>query len=391
MRKTYRITPVYTGDVSGAAAALFELGGMVVIHDPSGCNSTYNTHDETRWYDNDSLIYLSGLNEIDSITGNDEKLIEDILLAAEQVSPKFIALVNSPIPYLIGMDMEAACRIVEKRSGIPAFYIQTNAMHDYVAGAGLAYEQLAKRFILPSKKKTKRSVNILGMTPLDFVNEESVSSIKNILKESGWEINSVWSMGCTLEDIHKSASAELNLVVSAAGLPAAKYMYKEYGISWIAGIPCSTFRGTLLREMEKAISGEQYDRVPYVNKYAETRSDASPDAGKKKIRIIGEAVTMGSLAASLREKFQVDADIICPLENSEELCACDANLVKGEEGVEEALRDADVVIADPLYRVLCRRKEFIELPHLAFSGRIFLKNIPDLMEWIPEFNLTERR
>ena len=44
MKKTYRILPVYTGDVSGAASALYELGGMTVIHDPSGCNSTYNTH-----------------------------------------------------------------------------------------------------------------------------------------------------------------------------------------------------------------------------------------------------------------------------------------------------------------------------------------------------------
>ena len=48
MRQAYRILPVYTGDVSGVCSALYELGGMVVMHDPSGCNSTYNTHDETR-------------------------------------------------------------------------------------------------------------------------------------------------------------------------------------------------------------------------------------------------------------------------------------------------------------------------------------------------------
>lgn len=41
------------------------LAGMTVMHDPSGCNSTYNTHDEIRWYDQDSLIYISGLTEIE--------------------------------------------------------------------------------------------------------------------------------------------------------------------------------------------------------------------------------------------------------------------------------------------------------------------------------------
>ena len=31
----------YTADCSGVASALYELGGMTVIHDASGCNSTY--------------------------------------------------------------------------------------------------------------------------------------------------------------------------------------------------------------------------------------------------------------------------------------------------------------------------------------------------------------
>ena len=69
MRQSYKIIPVYTADVSGVCSALYELGGMVVMHDPSGCNSTYNTHDEIRWYDQDSLIYISGLTEIDAVMG----------------------------------------------------------------------------------------------------------------------------------------------------------------------------------------------------------------------------------------------------------------------------------------------------------------------------------
>ena len=82
MRQSYRIIPVYTADVSGVCSALYELGGMTVMHDPSGCNSTYNTHDEIRWYDQDSLIYISGLTERDAIMGNDRKFIDDIVDAA---------------------------------------------------------------------------------------------------------------------------------------------------------------------------------------------------------------------------------------------------------------------------------------------------------------------
>ena len=98
MRRAYRILPCYTGDVSGVCSALYELGGMVVIHDPSGCNSTYNTHDETRWYDQDSMIFISGLSEMDAILGADEKLVAEIAETALELQPKFIALVSSPVP-----------------------------------------------------------------------------------------------------------------------------------------------------------------------------------------------------------------------------------------------------------------------------------------------------
>ena len=126
MRQSYRIIPIYTADVSGVCSALYELGGMTVMHDPSGCNSTYNTHDEIRWYEQDSMIYISGLTEIDAVMGNDEKMICDIELAAEELKPKFIALAGSPIPYMNGTDFPAIARVIETETGIPTFAVPTN-------------------------------------------------------------------------------------------------------------------------------------------------------------------------------------------------------------------------------------------------------------------------
>ena len=138
MRQAYRIIPVYTADVSGVCSALYELGGMVVMHDPSGCNSTYNTHDEIRWYEQDSLIYISGLTEIDAVMGNDAKFIRDIEETAKELHPKFIALAGSPIPFMNGTDFPAIAQVIEKETGIAAFAIPTNGMQDYTYGAGLA-------------------------------------------------------------------------------------------------------------------------------------------------------------------------------------------------------------------------------------------------------------
>ena len=113
------------------------------MHDPSGCNSTYNTHDEIRWYDQDSLIFITGLSEIDAVLGNDEKFIQDIEEAARELKPSFIALAGSPVPYMSGTDFPALAHIIEADIGIPVFAVPANGLHDYVRGAGMALEKLA--------------------------------------------------------------------------------------------------------------------------------------------------------------------------------------------------------------------------------------------------------
>ena len=43
-----------------------------------------------------------------------------------------------------------------------------------------------------------------------------------------------------------------------------------------------------------------------------------------------------------------------------------------EEAMEEALKSAGIIVADPLYRPICPGDSiFYELPHVAFSGRIY--------------------
>ena len=46
----------------------------------------------------------------------------------------------------------------------------------------------------------------------------------------------------------------------------------------------------------------------------------------------------------------------------------------GEEAMEEKLKTARIVVADPLYRPICPKTAiFYEMPHIAFSGRIYLR------------------
>ena len=381
MRQSYRIIPIYTADVSGVCSALYELGGMTVMHDPSGCNSTYNTHDEIRWYDQDSLIFISGLTEIDAIMGNDRKFIDDIKHAVRELHPKFLALAGSPIPFMNGTDFPAIARVIEAETGIPAFSVPTNGMHDYIYGAGIALEQIARRFVKKPARQEKeavfsRSVNLLGVTPLDFGPQENVETLKENLKKYGWNILATWAMGDGLETLQKSGKADVNLVVSAVGLRVAKFLWETYKIPYVIGTPnqwlAEDISNSLETEVIQQSASEQHSTIAHQAEptvvYLQNR--ILQDAG---ITLIGEPVTMGSLAAGIEKKYGRAARVFCPLKGCETLLGKKDKVVSGEEAMEEALKDSKIIVADPLYRPICPKDStFYELPHVAFSGRIHL-------------------
>ena len=418
MRQAYRIIPIYTADVSGVCSALYELGGMTVMHDPSGCNSTYNTHDEIRWYDQDSLIFISGLTDIDAIMGNDEKFLHDIEEAAEELQPKFIALASSPIPFMNGTDFPGLARALTVGTGIPAFSVPTSGMHVYVYGAGIALAEIAKYFTGAGDEKNKggsgkliktddekipdsidKSVkceeikseesrwklNLLGVTPLDFGPQAIVDIMKKRLEDCGWEIISTWAMGDTLETLSKAGEADVNLVVSSVGIPTANVLREKFGTPFLVGTPVDGYvekiSDALMQVVEKDTgecrSGRETfdlwkvtpDQVIYIS-----TEPVQPD-----ITVIGEPVTMGSLAAAIEHKYEKKVQLLCPLEITEGILRKGDQAIQGEEAMEERLKTAKIIIADPLYRSICpETARFYDLPHIAFSGRIYLRKIKEM-------------
>lgn len=371
MRQAYQIIPIYTSDVSGVCSALYELGGMVVIHDPSGCNSTYNTHDEIRWYNQDSLIFISGLTEIDAVMGNDEKFLSDIKEAAGELHPKFIALVSSPIPFMNGTDFPALAKVLETETGIPAFAVPTNGMHDYVYGAGKALEEIARRFVseqMEDRNGSERTVNLLGATPLDFGPISKVEELKKNLEQYGWKTISTWAMGDSLEDLAQAGKAEMNLVISSVGLRAAKMLKEKYGTPYVIGTPYKEYAERISEALEKRI------QIPAIEDRRRENLQGTGNS-EKIITLIGEPVTIGSLAAIIERRHHYKTRILCPLENAEGLLGEHDLKICGEEEMENALKNAQIVVADPLYRPICPIEcEFYERAHIAFSGRMFLKN-----------------
>jgi len=384
MKQTSGFISTYSADAFGVCSALYELGGLIVMHDASGCNSTYTTHDEPRWYDMDSMVYISGLTEIEAIMGDDSRLIDDILNAAAELHPRFIAIVGTTIPAMTGFDADAAARVVESRTGIKTYGFKTTGMRSYVHGVSEAF--LALTDIVSENYRLKqtieeKSVNIIGLTPLDFSINGSDKAIKAYYEAKGYKVISTWAMGSSMEEILEAPKAGFNIVVSEAGISAAKKMKEEFGIPFKVGIP---------------VGGEDIDITDFFNADAgisksdvnrvSRQSDLTGGTGYTPVMesykdcdciIIGEAVSSFSLAEYLKRKTGRHIGVIVSTDLD-------------EDGIAAALLTAPddcTVIADPLFKPLLKNKKLIRLPHEAFSGRLYRDEIPDIVtdiRWLDE-------
>ena len=408
------------------------------MHDASGCNSTYTTHDEPRWYDMDSMIYISGLSEMEAIMGDDEKLIDDITDAALRLRPEFIAIAGTPIPAMTGFDFKAVAEVIEQRIGIPCFGVPTTGMNTYIHGASMAFAGLAERFVEPPEAAaagrsedcrheaegrvvgaaaddtsaetfdnaaddTGRSgserykVNILGLTPLDFSVNGQDESIAGWLESEGFEVVSRWAMGSSLDEIRRSAEADVDLVVSAAGLGAADVLYERFGIPYIAGLPIGdepacgnpkAFLANMLRRYSEkkrkgtaGNSGPLTDRSMFIMTDISRSQFVSNALFKGTAAVIGEGVMSLAIATAIEAAAGMDTKVLCATDPLNMMLRGKDRVTPDEDDIIPELAGVTAVIADPLYKpVVPDGIRFISLPHEGFSGRIFRNEIPDLVK-----------
>lgn len=365
MRQTSGIISTYSADVFGVCSALFELGGMVVMHDASGCNSTYTTHDEPRWMDMDAMVYISGISEMEAIMGDDNKLVSDIADAARELHPRFVAVAGTPIPAMTGFDYAACAAMIEGETGIPALGITTTGMNSYVFGASRAYLMFCQKFVKKGVAKTdKPSVNIVGMTPLDFSIKGEAESVARFCENAGFAVNANFSMGCTFDDLVNAGAAHVNLVVSACGLAAAKWMQAELGMPYVIGTPVAGgYRDALAKALCDAADGK-------------TTGLCAAHAGAGDIVIIGENVRSIALAEAITLATGRDCRVISSV--NEDILRPGDVYAPWEDDVIAALGGAKAVIADPMFAPIAPKgANFIRNAHEACSGRLWRKEIID--------------
>ena len=420
--QTHVFTSTYTADVSGVCSALYELGGMTVIHDPSGCNSTYSTHDEPRWFDTDSLMFVSGLDEMTAVLGDDNVLIDDVTHAVRDLKPRFVTLCSGSIPHIIAFDCKGVAHLLEKRTGVPMLPVTTTGNRSYVAGVGAALTEWVKRFAdsLESPYRVSSSgspdcsantlegaagpesfsVNLLGVTPLDFSINGNVDAMRKVFEDAGIPVNCCAAMGESFDSLRHIFRASVNVVVSSCGRRLARYMEQTAGIPYVEGTPIGAYgaarlpklakkayekkRASLEEDSHGALDGTSGSlRMLLAKKKGDSEGiclwKGNPaherwDVPDGQILIIGEEVFAQSLAASINQltpdcRHGLRAFAVWP----------DVDHGFPEDVLAELIRKSRYIIGDPLYRTIphdSKQNTFVDFPHEAYSGRIFRDRIP---------------
>lgn len=240
VRGLRRMLTPFAPDQSGAASVLYGMGGITVVVDAGGCVGNICGFDEPRWFAQRDAIFSAGLRDMDAILGRDDLLVQKLELAHRQLGGRFVALVGTPVPAVIGTDLTALCHLAERRCGLPAIALKTNGMDLYDRGAEAAYLVLLTRFVegAPERPVTEEGrIGVWGATPLDVSDPDGAAALERRLRLDGWRRVTVFGMGATLDELRTAGAAERNLVVSPAGLKAAQWLQRRFGTPYDVDYP----------------------------------------------------------------------------------------------------------------------------------------------------------
>jgi hypothetical protein len=367
--------PAFSGDYSGVCSALFDLNCVVIIDDAMCCTRTYVSYDEPRWTDTRKSTFCAGLRTMDAILGNDRKLIGQTLDVIQDIKPDFVALLGSPVPAIIGTDMIGMAKEIETQSGYPALGFDTTGFSYYNRGISSAMITLLKKFAPCKLETVTNSVNILGLTPLDFSANDNCNDFQKLLSDNGLKLNSSFMMNTDLQQIYNAPAASVNLVVSESGFSTALYMEKQFGIPYVVATPIGQhFSRIILQAIENTIKDKK-NRI--LSGYKNKREFPS-------LLIVGDQVIANSLRAAI-QLINKEANITVAsfFDIQYELALQGDVFLKSERHLIELLQSGkfDRLLADPLINQLpaAQSLKCYPFPHPAISSYLYWDKVPLFM------------
>lgn len=228
----------------------------VITHGPIGCAfyswGTRRNKAKPSYEGEQNYIpysFCTDMRPTDIVFGGEKKLEAGIDEIMEMFHPKAVFICSTCPIGLIGDDVQAVARRVEKKYGITAIGFScegykgvSQSSGHHIANNGLMRQVIGKGDSKPTKKY---SVNILGEYNIGGDGWEE----ERILKKIGYEVVSVFTGDGSYETMKNAHLADLNIVMCHRSINyVAQMMKTKYGIDWIkvnfigVGATCKTLR-----------------------------------------------------------------------------------------------------------------------------------------------------
>jgi len=216
----------------GSRVVLYPIADALhLVHGPLGCAAyTWDIRGAlSSGAQLHRLSFSTDLREMDVIQGGEKKLAKALCQLIELHRPKAAFVYSTCIVGVIGDDVEAVCRQVSERTGIPVLPVHSEGFKGTKRdGYRAACEALLKLVGTGSTGGIGPvSVNILG----DFNLAGEVWMIRDYFEKMGVEVVATITGDGRVDDIRCAHGAALNLVqCSGSMMHLAKQMEEKYGI-----------------------------------------------------------------------------------------------------------------------------------------------------------------
>ncbi len=174
------------------------------------------------------LSFSTDMIEKDVIYGGETKLYKALIELIEEYAPKAAFVYSTCIVGVIGDDVVAICKKVEKEKGIPVIAVDSEGFkgskkEGYKAACNALFSIVGTDDV---KEKIPHSINILG----DFNLAGELWIIKDYYERMGVNVVCTISGDGRVDDIRKAHRAHLNVVqCSGSVMNLAKMLEHEYG------------------------------------------------------------------------------------------------------------------------------------------------------------------
>lgn len=215
----------------GSRVVLYPIADALhLVHGPIGC-AVYTWDIRGALSSGPELHRLSfstDLQETDVIFGGEPKLEAALDELIDRHSPKAAFVYSTCIVGLIGDDLEAVCRKMSEKKGIPVLPVMSegfkgNKRAGYLAACKAMFKLIGTQ---PTEGISPLSINIFG----DFNLAGEIWIIRDYFRKMGIEVVANVTGDGRVNDIGRCHGAALNLVqCSGATLDLAKMMKEKYG------------------------------------------------------------------------------------------------------------------------------------------------------------------